>query len=159
MESFASEGQFLIPNNAYASHWRSTEICSANPPFFHLAKVLTTSALQGAKVVLCSPDWGLTGEDTYCVNWRRLWNHMTLGKTEFPDSPIHVSEHCDDTTPAPDWGTFLSIADGPLNYLPISDLHHGALKQLMSHNRGLSLLELKKRSTYPSAHSILKQKC
>ena len=30
-------------------------LCYANPPFSQLAKVLTKTALKGARVVLCTP--------------------------------------------------------------------------------------------------------
>ena len=32
-------------------------LCYANPPFSQLAKVITKIALEGARVVLCTPDW------------------------------------------------------------------------------------------------------
>ena len=31
-------------------------LCSANPPFFQLAKVLPEIALEGARGILCTPD-------------------------------------------------------------------------------------------------------
>ena len=40
--------------------------------------------------------------------------------------------------------------DGPLNPVPVSDLDQLVLKQLMADNRGLTLLDLKKRSEYSS---------
>ena len=42
-------------NNAYRFYWRSMGLCYANSPFSQLAKVLTKIALQGARVVLCTP--------------------------------------------------------------------------------------------------------
>ena len=33
-------------------------LCYANPPFCQLSKVLTKVALEGARVVLCTPDPG-----------------------------------------------------------------------------------------------------
>ena len=50
--------------------------------------------------------------------------------------------------PAPEWGSFLSIVDGSLNLVPVSDLNQVVLKELMAQNRGLTLLDLKKRSEY-----------
>ena len=38
-------------------------LCYTNPPFSQLAKVLTKIAFEGARVVLCTIDWGTTGED------------------------------------------------------------------------------------------------
>ena len=49
-------------NNAYCFYWTSMGFCYANPPFSHLAMVLTEIALEGARVILCTPDWGTTGE-------------------------------------------------------------------------------------------------
>ena len=40
-------------------------LCYANPPFSQLSKVLTKIALEGARVVLCTPHWGTTGENAY----------------------------------------------------------------------------------------------
>ena len=50
--------------------------------------------------------------------------------------------------PAPEWGSFLSIVDGSLNPVPASDLDQVVLKELLAGNRGLTLLDLKKRSEY-----------
>ena len=52
--------------------------------------------------------------------------------------------------PAPEWGSFLSIADGTLNPVSVSDLDQEVLKELTTENRGLSLLDFKKRSNYSS---------
>ena len=52
--------------------------------------------------------------------------------------------------PAPEWGSFLSIVDGFLNPVPVSDLDQVVLKELITQNRGLTLLDLKKRSEYSS---------
>ena len=46
--------------------------------------------------------------------------------------------------------SFLSIVDGSLNPVPVSDLDQVVLKELMAKNRGLTLLDLKKRSEYSS---------
>ena len=52
-------------NNAYRVYWRSMGCCYANHPFSQLAKVLTKIALEGARVILSTPDWGTTGEHAY----------------------------------------------------------------------------------------------
>ena len=46
--------------------------------------------------------------------------------------------------------SFLSIVDGSLNPVPVSDRDQVVLKELMAKNRGLFLLDLKKRSEYSS---------
>ena len=52
---------------------------------------------------------------------------------------------------APEWGSFLSIVDGSLDPVPLSDLNQVILKELIAENCGLTLQELKKRSIeYPS---------
>ena len=96
VELFASKEQHLMQlycsrnlNNAYRLHWKSMGLCYANPPFSQLAKVITKIALEGARVVLCTPDWGTTGEHAY---WRRLLDRMTVGRTELPNGPIYVPE-------------------------------------------------------------------
>ena len=75
---------------------------------------------------------------------------MTVGRTELPDGQIYVPEDSQETMPAPEWGSFLSIVDGSLSPVPVSDLDQVVLKELMAENRGLTLLDLKKRSEYSS---------
>ena len=119
-------------------------LCYANSPFSQLAKVITKIALEGARVVLCTPDWGTTGEHAY---WRHLLNRMTVGRTELPNGPIYVHVDSQETMPAPEWGSFLSIVDGPV---AVCDLDQVVLKELMAENKGLTLHDLKKRSEYSS---------
>ena len=47
---------------------------------------------------------------------------------------------------APEWASFLSIVDGSLKPVPLCDLDHMLLKNVMAENRGLTLSDLKKRS-------------
>ena len=51
--------------------------------------------------------------------------------------------------PAPKWGSFLSIIDGSLNRVPVSDLDQEVLKVLMA-DRHLTFYDLKKRSSRDS---------
>ena len=132
-------------NNAYHFHWKPMGLWYASPPFSQLARVLTKIALEGARVVLCTPAWGTTGEHAY---WRRLLDRMTVGRTELPKDPMYGSEDSEETMPTPEWGSFLFIVDGSLNPVPVSDLDQVVLKELMAENRGLTLLYLKKRSEY-----------
>ena len=44
--------------------------------------------------------------------------------------------------PAPEWGSFLSIVDGSLNPVPVSDLDEDLVK--VTHWYGLSLTQKKK---------------
>ena len=152
VELFASKERHMMQlycsrylNNAYRFYWKSMGLCYANPPFSQLAELLTKIALERARVVLCTPDWGTTGEHAY---WRRLLDRMTVGRTELPHGPIYVPEDSQETMPAPEWGTFLSIVDGSLKPVPVSDLNQVVLKELMTENGGLTLLDLKQRSQY-----------
>ena len=52
-------------NNADAFYRRTTVLCYANPPSSLLANVFTSIALEGARVVLCTPKWGSTREHAY----------------------------------------------------------------------------------------------
>ena len=150
VELFASKEQHLMQlycskhlNNAYRFYWKMMGMCYANPPFSQLSKVLTKIAFEGARVILCTPDWGTSGEHAY---WRRLLDRMTVGRTELPNGPIYVPEDSQETMQAPEWSSFLSIVDGSLNPVPLCDLDQVLLKELMAENRGLTLQELKKRS-------------
>ena len=67
-----------------------------------------------------------------------------MGRTELPNGTIYVPEDTQETMPAPEWGSFLSIVGGSLNAVPVSDLDQVVLKELMAENRGLTLLDLKK---------------
>ena len=75
---------------------------------------------------------------------------MTVGRSELANGPIYVPENSQETMPAPEWGSLLSIVDGSLNPVPVSDLDQVVLKELMAENRGLTLLDLKKRSEFSS---------
>ena len=78
---------------------------------------------------------------------------MTVGRTELPNAPIYLSEDSQETMLAAEWGGFLSIVDGSLSPVPVSDLDKIVLKELMAANRGRTLLDLKKRSAYCSVTS------
>ena len=54
---------------------------------------------------------------------------------------------------SPESGSFLSIVDGSSNPIPVSDLDQVVLKELMAENRGLTLLDLNKKSEYSSVTS------
>ena len=67
VELFASKEEHMMQlycsrylNNAYRFYWKPMGLCYANPSFSQLAKVLTKIALEGARVVLCTPDGGAT---------------------------------------------------------------------------------------------------
>ena len=127
MELFASQQQHFMQlfcskqlNKAFRFFWTAMGLAYANPPFSLLAKVLAEIGYQGGKVVLCTPDRGCSDEHTY---WRQLVDRMTLGRVQLPDGPIYVPEESDTAMQAPEWASFVSIADGSLNPVPLCDLH------------------------------------
>ena len=122
-------------------------LCYPSPPFCQLAKVLTKISLEGARLVLCTRDSGTTGER---AAWRHWLEHMSVGRAKLPNGPIYVPEGFQETMPAPEWGSFLSIINGALNPVQVSDLDQDVLKELMAENKGLTLLDLNKRFQYSS---------
>ena len=150
VELFASQQQHIMQlyyskhlNNAFCFFWKAMGLAYANPPFSLLAKVLTKIAYEKARGVMCTLDWGCSGEHTY---WCRLLDRMTVGRVQLPDGPIYVPEDSDTAMQAPEWASFLSIVDGSLNPVPLCDLDQVVLREVMAENRGLTLSDLKKRS-------------
>ena len=150
VELFASRQQHIMQlycskhlNNAFRLFWKAMGLAYANPPFTLLAKVLTKIAYEGGRVVMCTPDWGCSGEHAY---WRRMLDRMTVGRLQLLDSPIYVPEDSDTAMQAPEWASFLCIVDGSLNPVPLCDLDQVLLKEVMAENRGPTLSDLKDRS-------------
>ena len=150
VELFASQQQHIMQfycskhlNNAFRFFWKAMGLVYANPPFSLLAKVLTKIAYEGGRVVMCTPDWGCSGEHAY---WRCMLDRMTVGRVQLHDGPVYVPEDLDTAMQAPDWASFLSIVDGSLNPVPLCDLDQVLLNKLMAENRGLTLSVIKKRS-------------
>ena len=122
VELFASQQQHIMQlycskhlKNAFGFFWKAMGLAYANPPFSLLAKVLTKIACEGGRVVMCTPDWGCSGEHAY---WRRMLDRMIVGRVQLPDGPIYVPEDSDTAMQAPVWASFLSIVDGSLNPVP-----------------------------------------
>ena len=72
VELFASQQQHIMQLycskhliNAFRFFWKAMGLAYANPPFSLLAKVLTKIASEGGRVVMCTPDWGYSGEHAY----------------------------------------------------------------------------------------------
>ena len=150
VELFASQQKHIVQlycskhlNNAFRFFWKAMGLAYANPPFCLLAKVLPKIAYEGGRVVMCTTNWGCSGEHAY---WRRMLDRMTVGRVQLPDGPIYVPEDSDTAMQAPEWARVLSIVDGSLNQIPRCDLHQVLLKEVMAENRGLTLSDLKKRS-------------
>ena len=75
---------------------------------------------------------------------------MTVGRNELPNSPNYVPVDSQETGPAPEWGSSLSIVDGSLKPVSVSYLDQVVLKESIAKNRGLTLVALKKKSDYSS---------
>ena len=131
-------------DNTFRLFWIAMGLVYAYPPFSLLAKVVTKIAYEGGRVVWCTPDWGCSGEHAY---WRRLLDQMTVGRVQLPDGPIYVPEDSDTAMQAPEWASFLSIVDGSLSPVTLCDLDQVLLKEVTAENRGLTLFDLKKRSS------------
>ena len=71
--------------NAFLFFWKAMGLAYANRPFSLLAKVLTKIAYDGGRIVMCTLDWGCSGEHAY---WRRLLDRMTVGRVQLPDGAI-----------------------------------------------------------------------
>ena len=76
VELFASQQRHIMQlycskhlNNAFRFFGKAIGLAYANPPFSLLAKVLTKIAYEGGRVVICTADWGCSGEHAY---WRRM---------------------------------------------------------------------------------------
>ena len=148
VELFASQQQHIMQlycskhlNNAFCFFWKAMGLVYANPPFSLLAKVLSKIGYEGGRVVMCTPDWGCSGEPAY---WRRMLDRMNVERVQLPDGPFSVAEDSDTAMQAPEWASFLSIVDGSLNPEPLCDLDQVLLKVVTAENRGLTLSDLKK---------------
>ena len=136
VELFASQQQHIMQlycskhlNNAFRLFWKVMGLAYANRPFSLPAKVLTKITYEGGRVVMCTPDWGCSGEHAY---WRRLLDPTTVGRVQLPDGPIHVPEDSDIAMQAPEWASFLSTVDGSLNPVPPCDLDQVLLKEVVA---------------------------
>ena len=98
-------------NNAFCLFWKAMGLAYGNPPFSLLAKVLTKIAYEGGRVVMCTPDWGCSGEHAYR---RHMPDRMTVGRVQLPDSPIYVTEDSD---------TAMQATSGPVLTMDLSILH------------------------------------
>ena len=150
IELFASQQQHIMQlycskymNNAFHFSWKAMGLAYANPPFSLLAKVVTKFAYDVGRVVMCTPDWGCSGEHTY---WRQLLDQMTVGRVQLPDGPLYMPEDSDTAMQAPEWASFLCIVNGSLNPIPLCDLDQVSLREVMAENHGLTLFDLKQRS-------------
>ena len=73
-------------NTAHRFYQRRMALCNANSPFSQLVKMFSKIALEGDRVVLCTPDLCTTGKHT-C--WRRFSDRTTVGRS--PGGPIRIA--------------------------------------------------------------------
>ena len=111
VELFASQQQHIMQlyfskhlNNAFLFFWKAMGLAYANPPFSLLAKDLTKIVCEGGRIVMCTPDWGCSGEHAY---WRQLPDRKTVGRVQLPEGPIYVPEDSNTAMQAPEWASFL----------------------------------------------------
>ena len=82
----AVEGLYCtMRNSCYHYSWGFMGTVWANPPWSHLHKCLANVVLDGAKVVLVTPDWGPVSESR---RWRRLLDRLTVQRVPLPDCPL-----------------------------------------------------------------------
>ena len=77
-----------------------------------------------------------------------MLERVTVGGAEPLDCLIYVPEDCHDIMPVPEWGNFWSRVDDSVNPVLVSDLDQEVLMELIAEDRGLTFLDLKKRSEY-----------
>ena len=100
----------FIPSHALV--WR-LELGSEDS---HISKI----ALDQVRAVPCTSEWGTSGEHVY---WRRLLDHMIVGRVQPPDGPICVPEDFEETMQAPKWGSQLFILYGSFNLVPLDQMY------------------------------------
>ena len=100
----------------------------ANPPFSKISKAVTKVALDKAKVVMVTPDWGVFGPTGY---WRKVLDRLTVRRMYLPDVPIY--EKFGDPSqllPKPHWQTMVSVLDGGVNLVSALELDPSLVKSL-----------------------------
>ena len=140
VELFGSDKQHVLDlysskgrNCSYKFYWPSLGMAYGNPRFIELGKVLTKVALEGFRMVLCSPDWGTHGGNEY---WRTLLEKLTLTSTQLPDDAIYVPLGRKTPIRKPGWGSMLSVVDGSLAPVPWEDLDPTLVQEIQRENNG-----------------------
>ena len=129
-------------NSCYGYNWATLGLCWANPPWSHLKKMVTKCVLDGAKMLVITPDRGVVGE---AREWRPLLDELTVARVPLPAVLLYVSDGAKHPLPAPRWGSIASLLDGGSCTIPFSDLDPQVVKFLHRVNRGLAVDDLRKR--------------
>ena len=104
LDLYCSKGKIC----SYKFYWPSFGMAYGNPRFSELGKVLTKVALEGSRMVLCSPEWGAHGGNVY---WRTLLDRLTISSVRLPDEAICVPLGRKTFIGKPGWGSMLSAVD------------------------------------------------
>ena len=116
-------------------------MCYANTPFRELAKSLTKAAYETARLVVCTPDWGPTGENTY---WWNLLERLVVSRVSLLDMAIYIPKKDNKSLKKPDWTSQLSLIDGTIIHVPQENLDYPLLS-CMAENKKWGLDDLKKK--------------
>ena len=106
-----------ILNSCYGYDSSGLRLCWVNPPWSRSLKMLTTAALDRAKVVVMAPDWGQTGEG---AKWQPLFDKLTKVNVPPPDVPLYVPKGAKTPLPAPGWGSTASYKDASDGSIPLT---------------------------------------
>ena len=121
VELFACPQQHGLPlycirkNSCFYYCCRSPGWCYANTPFSKFAKMLTKTAYEGARMVVCTHDWGPRGEHTH---WRNLVERLVVSRVTLPDMAICILRGDKKPLQKPDGTSQLSVIDGTINCVP-----------------------------------------
>ena len=141
-------------NSCYGYDWSRHGLCWANTPWAHILKMLTKAAVDRAKTVVITPDWGQTGE---AAKWRPLLDRLTKIRVPLPDVPLYVPDGAKTPLPAPCWGSITSYIDASDGSIPLSDLNSHICKWLHRVTRGQCLSDLEKVQgvcSIPALHHV-----
>ena len=137
----ALEEKFITKKqNSWTFHWgllSKEKACWANPPFSKLVEVMHKVALDEAKIVICTPDWGRSGG---AKEWRELLDRMTVIRVPLPDKEIYWRGKDHVKVPKPRWGSMVSLTDG--SRIVKEDLAEKLVKILTKLNKGRSFPDL-----------------
>ena len=144
---FASDKQHVLDlycskgkNCSYKFYWPSFGMAYVNPRFGELGQVLTKSALERSRMVLCSPDWAAHGGNEYR---RTLLDRLTISSVRLPDEAIHLPLGRKTPIGKPGWGSMLSVVDEGLTFISWEDLDSTLVQAIQQESDGLTLGDLK----------------
>lgn len=115
----------------------------ANPPFSKLARAVTKVALEKARVIMITPDWGTNGINGY---WRRVLDRLTVKRFVLPEVALYEKfGNPEKLLPKPHWSTLISILDGAISQVDDAELDPSIVKLIKKKAKGWGREELKAR--------------